>query len=84
MQSHHTNTNSQSSNIDILNEAASKGFGLNLNDFFKFANMVKDRNPEAIVQELLDSGQITQEQLESLKTKAQGFIGLMNFIKPSN
>lgn len=74
------NSNS-SSNIDILNEAASKGFQLNINDFVKFANMIKGKNIEEIFNELVESGQMNQEMYDSLKSKAQTLLSLGKLLR---
>lgn len=67
--------------MDILNEAASKGFRLNINDFIKFANMMKGKDVTGIINELRESGQMSEEMYQSLETKANGIIGLAKLFR---
>lgn len=66
---------------DILKDAASKGFKLNINDFIKFANMMKGKDAAGIINELRESGQMTDEMYQSLEAKANGLIGLAKLFK---
>jgi hypothetical protein len=67
--------------MDILNEAASKGFRLNINDFIKFANMMKGKDIAGIINELRESGQMSEEMYQSLEAKANGLIGLVKLFR---
>lgn len=76
------NLNTKSTgNLDILNEAANKGFSLNIKDFIKFANMLKGKDINGIFDELVESGQMNQEMYDSLKLKAQGLLGLSKLLR---
>lgn len=46
--------------------------------FTEFKKQLGNRNPQQIVQELLNSGKMTQAQFEQLKQQAQG---LQNILK---
>lgn len=66
---------------EVVEEMASQGFKMNIGDFMRFAKMMQGRDAGGIVQQLLDSGQMSQQQFNALKTKAQGFIKLYNHFK---
>lgn len=77
-----TTQHSSSNNcMNVLNEAASKGFKLNFNDFIKFANMMKGKDAQGILNELRESGQMTDEMYQSLETKANGLMSLVSLFK---
>lgn len=42
-----------------------------IQQFAQFKRSMQGKNPQAIVQELLNSGQMSQEQFEQLKQQAQ-------------
>lgn len=65
----------------ILDEAASKGFNLNVNDFVRFAEMMKGRDVNGIIKELRESGQMSDEVYNSLVSKAKGFMSLMKLVR---
>ena len=48
-----------------------------LQRFAEFKNTMAGKDPEAMVNELLRSGRMSQEQFEQLKTQAQSFMSLL-------
>ena len=48
-----------------------------LQRFAEFKNSMQGKDPEAMVNELLRSGKMTQQQFEQLKSQAQSFMSLL-------
>lgn len=48
-----------------------------LQRFAEFKQSMAGKDPEAMVNELLRSGKMTQQQFEQLKTQAQSFMNLL-------
>ena len=48
-----------------------------IRQFAQFKKQMQGKNPQAIVQELLDSGQMTREQFEALKQQAKSLQGIL-------
>lgn len=48
-----------------------------LQRFAEFKKTMQGKDPEAMVNELLRSGKMTQAQFEQLKTQAQSFMSLL-------
>lgn len=70
-----------SKNREFLNKAASQHFQMNVGDFFRFADMAKGQDVNGIVKELLDSGEMSNDQFKMLQQKASGFINLLRMLK---
>lgn len=66
---------------DVVEEMAGQNFQMNIGDFMRFMKMMKGRDADSVVRQLLQSGRMSQQQFDSLKTKAQGFIKLYNYFK---
>ena len=48
-----------------------------LQRFSEFKRSMQGKDPQAMVNELLQSGKMTQEQFEQLKSQAQNFMSLL-------
>lgn len=48
-----------------------------ISEFAKFKQQMAGRDPQAIVQNLLDSGRMTQEQLAQLKEQASALMTIL-------
>lgn len=48
-----------------------------IRQFAQFKKQMQGKNPQEIVQELLDSGQMTREQFEALKQQAKSLQGIL-------
>lgn len=70
-----------SSADDVVEEMAGQNFQMNIGDFMRFMKMMQGRDADSVVRQLLQSGRMSQQQFDSLKTKAQGFIKLYNHFK---
>lgn len=72
----------QSSNTnEFINQASKQGFGMNVQDFMRFAEMAKGKDMGAVVQELRQSGAIDDKMFADLKKKATGFMNMINMFK---
>ena len=68
----------QSSNTnEFINQAASQKFGMNVQDFMRFAEMAKGKDMGAVVQELRQNGAIDDKMFSDLQRKASGFMNLI-------
>ena len=68
----------QSSNTnDFINQASKQGFGMNVQDFMRFAEMAKGKDMCAVVQELRSNGAIDDKMFSDLQRKASGFMNLI-------
>ena len=45
--------------------------GFNIQEFMKFAQQMKGKDPNQMLQQMMDNGQITQEQLNKATNQAQ-------------
>lgn len=45
--------------------------GFNIQEFMKFAQQMKGKDPNQMLQQMMDNGQITQEQLNNATSQAQ-------------
>lgn len=71
----------QSSNTnEFINHAAKQGFGMNVQDFMRFAEMAKGKDMGAVVQELRQSGAIDDRTFSDLQRKASGFMNLVRMV----
>ena len=48
-----------------------------MQQFNQFRQQMQGKNPQEIVQNLLQSGQMNPQQFEALKQQAQGFLQLL-------
>ena len=48
-----------------------------MNEFQQFIQQMQGKDPEAMVNELLRSGKMSQQQFEQLKSQAQSFMSLL-------
>lgn len=44
--------------------------GFNIQEFMKFANQMKGKDPNQMLQQMMNNGQITQQQLENAQCQA--------------
>lgn len=49
----------------------------NLKDFIKFAQEMKGQDPNLLLQDMINKGQITQEQLDNAKAQANGILQMI-------
>lgn len=68
--------------LSLLNARANGPSGMNnpaqiLSEFNKFKKQLAGQNPQAIVQELLNSGKMSPQQFEQLKQQARALQGLL-------
>lgn len=49
----------------------------NLKEFIKFAQQMKGQDPNLVLQEMIDKGQITQQQLDNAKKQANGILQMI-------
>ena len=49
-----------------------QGHNFNLQGFLKLAQEMKGKNPNVILQQMIQSGQVTQDQVNNVKQQAQG------------
>lgn len=61
----------------ILSQLNSGGPVQMLQRFAEFKQQMQGKDPEAMVNELLRSGKMSQAQFEQLKTQAQSFMSLL-------
>ena len=50
----------------------SQGNNFNLHGFLKFAQEMKGKDPNVVLQQMIQSGQVTQDQVNNVKQQAQG------------
>lgn len=50
----------------------SQGNIFNLQGFLKFAQEMKGKDPNVVLQQMIQSGQVTQDQVNNVKQQAQG------------
>ena len=50
----------------------SPGNNFNLQGFLKFAQEMKGKDPNVVLQQMIQSGQVTQDQVNNVKQQAQG------------
>ena len=50
----------------------SQGNNFNLQGFLKFAQEMKGKDPNVVLQQMIQSGQVTQDQVNNVKQQAQG------------
>ena len=50
----------------------SQGNNFNLQGFLKFVQEMKGKDPNMVLQQMIQSGQITQDQVNNVKQQAQG------------
>lgn len=50
----------------------SQGNNFNLQRFLKFAQEMKGKDPNVVLQQMIQSGQVTQDQVNNVKQQAQG------------
>ncbi len=55
--------------------------GFNMQNFMQFVNQHRGMNPYQIVQEKLQSGQLSQEQFNSLSQKASSMMQMYNMFR---
>ena len=55
--------------------------GMNAPDFIKFMQSMKGKDPNQIISNMVNSGQIRQQQLNIVQQKATQFSGLLNGLK---
>lgn len=55
----------------------SQGNNFNLQGFLKFAQEMKGKDPNQMLQQMMSNGQITQEQLDNAKSQAQGICEML-------
>lgn len=48
-----------------------------IQQFAQFKKLMQGRNPQAIVEHLLKTGQMSQEQYEQLKTQAEALMSIL-------
>ena len=48
-----------------------------IQQFAQFKKLMQGRNPQAIVENLLKTGQMSQEQYEQLKTQAEALMSIL-------
>lgn len=65
---------------EFIQQASKQGFGMNVADFMRFAKMAEGKDMNAIVQELRQSGAISDAQFNDLKQKATGFMSLIKMV----
>lgn len=65
-------------NLNLNTNKNNKGFSIQ--DFLKFANESKGKDPNQMLQQMINSGQVTQEQLENAKGQAQGIYQMLKSI----
>lgn len=64
----------------FIDQASRQGFKMSVPDFFRFMEMAKGRDMGAVVQELRQSGAINEQQFQSLKQKASGFLNMIKMV----
>lgn len=50
----------------------SQSNNFNLQGFLKFAQEMKGKDPNVVLQQMIQSGQVTQDQVNNVKQQAQG------------
>ena len=50
----------------------SQGNNFNLQVFLKFAQEMKGKDPNVVLQQMIQNGQVTQDQVNNVKQQAQG------------
>lgn len=60
---------------------ARKGYGMNVRDFFRFAESIKGRDMGQVVRELRESGDIDDNLFKQLQDRASGFMNLIKMFK---
>lgn len=50
----------------------SQGNNFNLQGFLKFVQEMKGKDPNMVLQQMIQSGQVTQDQVNNVKQQAQG------------
>ena len=55
--------------------------GFNMQNFMQFVNQHQGQNPQQIVQSMLQSGQLSQEQFNSLSQKASSMMQMYNMFR---
>lgn len=50
----------------------SQGNNFNLQGFLKFAQEMKGKDPNVVLQQMIQNGQVTQDQVNNVKQQAQG------------
>ena len=48
-----------------------------MQQFNQFRQQMQGKNPQQIVEQLLQNGQMSQQQFEQLKQQAQGLMGIL-------
>lgn len=54
-----------------------KNNGFNLQEFIKFARQMKGQDPNLMLQDMVNKGQVTQQQLDNAKNQANGILQMI-------
>lgn len=57
---------------DSIGGAKPQGNNFNLQGFLKFAQEMKGKDPNVVLQQMIQNGQVTQDQVNNVKKQAQG------------
>ena len=57
---------------DSIGGAKPQGNNFNLQGFLKFAQEMKGKDPNVMLQQMIQNGQVTQDQVNNVKKQAQG------------
>lgn len=67
---------------DLFNQMNNQGGGNPLmQNFTNFMNQMKGQNPRSIINQMVQSGQISQQQLNAVQQKAQQMSGIFGQFK---
>lgn len=52
----------------------------NLQEFIKFSKQMKGKDPNVMLQEMVNNGQVTQQQIENAKTQANEILQMIQML----